>query len=372
MNIQDLKKVFKVMVEKDFRGTMMLWARHGIGKSSVIRQIGKEIDYRVIDIRLAQKEAIDITGMLYTFVHPELENMSVTSNHPPEWFASAVKKGKVILFLDEFNMARREVMNAVFELVLDRKLNNISLPDDVIVVCAGNPDEGDRYDVTPMSESLVDRLLHIKVTPDVDGWLDYAESKNCDPRILSFIRATPTALYHPNKLDEAFPVKIKHSERTWLDRANAILGLGLDQDLQLELLCGALGAEIATLFDKTIKKDSMPVSVKEIFAWKKDTVERLARYREQGRQDLLTMSVKDLIHHLGKNPVEAKKNMAQVLNFIQAVPAEQAVMLLHGTRLIEGYSKEFLKIPALAKQLADISEVVQEVRKAKEQNAAKS
>lgn len=370
MNIQDLKGVFKVMVEKNFHCTPMLWARHGIGKSSVMRQIAAEIGYRVLDLRLAQKEAIDITGMLYTFADPELK-MSVTANHPPQWFADALKKGKVILFLDEFNMARREVMNAVFELVLDRKLNNVALPDSVIIVCAGNPEEGDRYDVTPMSESLVDRLLHIKVEPNVDGWLEYAESKDCDSRILSFIRATPAALYAKNKLDDKFPVQIKHSERTWLDRADAILKLNLEHELQFELLCGALGHEIATLFDKTIKKDNMPVSVKEIFAWKKETVEKLARYREMQRQDLLTMSTKDLIHYLGKNPQDAKKHMASVMSFIKALPAEQGVMMLHGTRLIEGYSKEFLKIPELAKQLSDINEVVQEVKKAKEESASR-
>lgn len=364
MNINEVKFVFKKMIEKGFQSTPMLWGRHGLGKSSCIRQVGAELNYRVLDMRLAQKEAIDITGMLYTFIDDKL-GMSVTANHPPQWFADALKNGEVILLLDEFNMARREVMNAVFELVLDRKLSDVKLPDSVFIVCAGNPEDGDRYDVTPMSESLVDRLLHIKVTPDVDGWLDHAEKKNCDSRITSFIRANPDALFHPNKLDEKFPVQIKHSERTWLDRADAILKLDLDQALQYELLCGAVGAEMALLFSKTIEKENMPVTVKEIFAGKKDTSERLARYRASSRQDLLAITVNNLVDYAAKNPVEATKHLSQVIAFINAMPDEQAMVVIHGTRTIEGWAKEYLKDAEISKKLNSINEVVKEVKKAK-------
>lgn len=365
MNITDVKSIIKTMVEKKFKGTPMLWGRHGLGKSSAVRQVGKELGYRVLDIRLAQKEAIDITGMLFTFEDKAL-GMSVTANHPPEWFASALKNGKLILFLDEFNMARREVMNAVFELVLDRKLNDRPLPDDVFIVCAGNPEEGDRYSVTPMSESLIDRLLHIKVTPDVDGWLAHAEKSGADSRITSFIRANPSALFAANKLDEKFPVTIKHSERSWLDRADAILKLELqDDELQYELLCGAVGADIATLFVKTIEKHNLPVTVKEVFAGKKDTMERLARYRSSMRQDLLSITCTNVVDYCNKHQVEATKHLDKVIAFINTLPDEHAMIVIQGTRLVDGWAKAFLADTEIAKKLSTIKEVVDQVRKAK-------
>ena len=363
MNINNVKQVFKKMIETKFKGTPMLWGRHGLGKSSAIRQVASEQGYRLIDLRLAQKEAIDITGMLFTFEDKAL-NMAVTANHPPQWFADALKNGKVVLFLDEFNMARREVMNAVFELVLDRKLNNVALPDDVFIVCAGNP-EDDRYDVQPMSESLVDRLLHIKVEPSVDGWLDHAEKSDCDSRITAFIRANPTALFHPNKLDEKFPVSIKHSERTWLDRADAILKLELSEDLQHELLCGAIGQEVAILFSKTIKKDNMPVSVKEIFAGKKETLERVTRYRNTNRQDLLAISVGELVEYAKKHPVEMVKHVDKVIAFIHVLPPESAMVAITGTRLIEGYAKAYTHDEKILKQMQEMGEVHQKVKKDK-------
>lgn len=364
MNLTEVKNVLTKMIESKTQITPMLWGRHGLGKSSGVRQVGKDLGYKVLDIRLAQKEACDITGMLYTFEDKDL-NRSVTANHPPQWFADALKNGKIILFLDEFNMARREVMNAVFELVLDRKLNNTPLPDDVFIVCAGNPEEDGRYDVTPMSESLIDRLLHIKVTPDVDGWLKYAESKGADSRLTAFIRATPTALFHANKLDEKFPVTIKHSERSWLDRADAILKLSFDDDIQYELLCGCVGAEIATLFVKTIEKANMPVSVKEIFAGKKETFERIARYRAANRQDLLAITATSLIDYAQKHELEATKHIDKIIKFINALPEETAQTIITATRRIEGWAKHYLEDAECSKKINTIGEVKAEVKKAK-------
>jgi len=363
MNITDVKVLIKTMIQKKCPVTPMLWGRHGLGKSSAIRQVGDELGYRLLDIRLAQKEAIDITGMLFTFEDKKL-GMSVTSAHPPQWFADALKNGKVILFLDEFNMARREVTNATFELVLDRKLNNVPLPDDVFIVCAGNP-EDERYDgVTPMSESLIDRLMHIKVTPDVDGWLKWAEKEEINPSLVSFIRATPEALYHNNKLDEKFPVTIKHSERS-IARCSEVLKLQLDTELQYECFCGILGAEVATLFVKTIEKENMPVTVKEVYAMKPETKERLKRYRENMRQDLISITVANFIDHANKNPVEATKHLDNVVEFINTLAEESATVVISGTRTIPEWASRFLKDKNIKAKLDTIHEVVKDVKATK-------
>ena len=61
------------MVDKGYRGSVMLWARHGIGKSSVIRQLGKMIDYTVIDLRLAQQR-------LQVVADHELDQVQISEN----------------------------------------------------------------------------------------------------------------------------------------------------------------------------------------------------------------------------------------------------------------------------------------------------
>jgi MoxR-like ATPase len=146
MNISTVKEVLTAMMNDKTPVTPFLWGRHGIGKSAAVHQAAKALGRRVLDIRISQKEAVDIAGMLYIYEDHEL-GMSVTSSHPPDWFANALAKGNVVVFFDEMNQGTKEVQNASFEIVLDRKLNNKPLPDSVFIVAAGNP-EDDRYSTT--------------------------------------------------------------------------------------------------------------------------------------------------------------------------------------------------------------------------------
>jgi len=370
MNIKEVKTLIQAMIEQKCNVTPMFWGRHGLGKSAGGHQAAKALGYKMLDIRLAQKEAIDIAGMLFTFEDKEL-GMSVTASHPPQWFADALKKGKVIIFFDEFNMARSETTNATFEIVLDRKLNNQKLPDDVFIMCAGNP-EDERYQTTPMSESLRDRLMHIKVEGNVDNWLEWAGEEELNPHIVSFIRACPGMLWHQNKLDEKFPVEIRHSERSW-ERASRIMQLKVDEDLIAECLCGIVGQEIAMAFLKTIEKDNMPINVKEVFAWKKETADRLKKYKESMRQDLIAITCHDFVDYALKNKAEASKHIESVKKFINALDESMAQVVIQGTRAIGadgekgtvGWAAEFMKDSEIHKKLLAVNEVVKEVKKAK-------
>lgn len=90
---------------------------------------------------------------------------------PPEWLP---EKGKGILFLDEINRARIDVLQAVFQLVRDREIGGIRkngdpyrLPDGWSIVSAMNPDtENEQYFVSPIDDSLYDRFLKAGVAYD--------------------------------------------------------------------------------------------------------------------------------------------------------------------------------------------------------------
>ncbi len=246
MNLTDTKTLLTEMITNKCLVTPYLWGAHGLGKSSIVREVAKDLGYNCITLILSQREAIDLQGMLYTY-KDEISGISATSSHPPEWFLNAMNNGKTILFLDEFNQARKEVLNASFQLVLDRELNGRKLPDDVFILCASNPCD-DRYDVTELSESLVDRFLHLQVTPDVKGWLNYAKGNpNFDPKVVKFLEASPNALRHEDDRDNTFPVKIKHSERSW-ERLSRINKLNLPVNIKLECFRGIVGTDLALLF----------------------------------------------------------------------------------------------------------------------------
>jgi hypothetical protein len=357
MNIDDFKTLMKTMIQNKTQVTIFAHGRHGIGKSAAVRQVGKELGYPVYSVILSQKEAVDVAGVLYTFENKEL-GMSVTSAHPPEWFAEALMKGKMILFLDEFNMARQEVMNAAFELVLDRRLNNKYLPDDVFIVCAGNPDD-ERYNVSPMSQSLIDRFMHIHVKPCVNAWMRYAKAPNSNihPDVLNFIEKDPAAIRKNDNRDNDFPVEINHSERSW-ERVGMIHQLPLDVKIKSECIRGIVGMDLATAFVQSFGKNELPLTAEEILKLTKATKDKIELYcnPEKMRVDLLTASVNNLVSHVKNNTDESFKKIEKVKAFIKMLPDDVAQSAISQLFEYPGWSDEFVADTEINEKIKSISE----------------
>jgi len=314
MKIRDLKILLTQMISNKIQVTPMLWGPHGIGKSASVRQIAQEMGYDLFNVILSQKEAVDLAGVLYTREDNEL-NLSVTDAHPPKWFAEAVKKGKFILFLDEFNMARKEVMNAAFELVLDRRLNNIKLPEDVFIVCAGNPDD-ERYDVTPMSESLRDRLMHLMVEADMDSWHQYAKRSGISSDVIQFLRNNPQAACVNDKRDLILPVEIKHSLRSW-ERLSDIHKLNLPDHIKTECYSGIVGNEMALLFIKASNEDTL--CPEDILEMSDSTVERIQGYLSGSniRFDKIEMAIQNFGDWARASEENMRKANRSIMNYIK-------------------------------------------------------
>lgn len=335
----------------------MLWGRHGIGKSASIAQLAKKLGMNLLTVILSQKEAVDIAGVLYTFEDKAL-GMSVTAAHPPDWFAKALKKGNTILFFDEFNMARREVMNAAFELILDRRLNNLKLPDSVFIVCAGNPDD-ERYDVTPMSESLRDRLMHLKVVSDVKAWLRWAKSSasTIHPDVVKFIELDPKALYNVDKRDETFPVEIKHGERSW-ERVGVVQDLDLPLHLKAECLRGIVGPEYAASFVKSFGTKDVPLDAMDILELNPFTVQRIQEFcnPKKMRIDLLARSIENLVKFANENLELTTKRIENVKKFLKMLPDDSSNLAIGQLFELPGWSDEFLNDPELRQKINIIAE----------------
>jgi MoxR-like ATPase len=117
--------------------SVLLRGAHGIGKSQVVRQVAGLIatvegipSFEVIDRRLSQMSEGDMIGLPST-------DGEVTRFNPPTWYKQACDK-PVCLFLDELNRATPEVMQAAFQVVLDRELNGWKLHPQTRVFAAIN------------------------------------------------------------------------------------------------------------------------------------------------------------------------------------------------------------------------------------------
>lgn len=83
---------------------------------------------------------------------------------PPYWFP--VDGKPIVLFLDELNRARPEVLQTIMDLTLNRTLAGRSLPKGSMVISAVNLRE--EYALTEMDPALISRFNVYEFKPIID------------------------------------------------------------------------------------------------------------------------------------------------------------------------------------------------------------
>ncbi len=207
---------------------VMLWGAPGVGKSQMIAQVGEKHDAPVIDIRLSQMEPTDLRGI--PFRTDGMVDWAIPSMLP-----NAERHGEHgILFLDEITSAAPTVSAAAYQLILDRKLGDYTVPEGWAIFAAGNR-QGDRGVTYSMPAPLANRFSHFEVEINVDDWVKWAYGNDIDERLIGFIRFRPELLFDfdPAHNPAAFP-----SPRSWEFAHRALQKF---QDAP-DLLSGALQA----------------------------------------------------------------------------------------------------------------------------------
>lgn len=199
-NIKDLKRKLNLVIHDPKEGqvqtvTPFIWGKPGIGKSDTIRQICEKMGIDFIDLRLSQLESADLRG-----IPVPVESEGISKWFPPEFLPfKGIKRYEGtsgILLLDELNRARPDVLQAAFQLVLDRKVGMHELLDSWYIVAAGNLGEEDKTDVVEMDSALKNRFIHFHVDVDLKVWLDWAEGAGVHPDVREFLNGKPKWLYY--------------------------------------------------------------------------------------------------------------------------------------------------------------------------------
>ncbi len=141
---------------------------------------------------------------------------------------------KGILFLDEITSAAPSVSAAAYQLILDRRLGQYSVPNGWAIFAAGNR-QGDRGVTYTMPAPLANRFSHFEVDINLDDWVAWAYANSIDDRVIAFLRFRPDLLFDfdPAHNPVAFP-----SPRSW-EFAHRALQKFYDRT---DLLTGALQA----------------------------------------------------------------------------------------------------------------------------------
>ena len=307
----------------------LIHGRHGVGKSQSLYQVSQELtydhpkkgkqSYSFIDLRLGNMEVGDLLG-LADFEKDGDGNNIATKFMRPSWLPND-PDSKGILFLDEINRARRDVLQAAFQLVLDKKIHEYELPKGWAVVGACNPNT-DEYIVTDIGDAaFMDRFCHIKLTPTVAEFIDYAHKTNFDSDIIDFVREQPEMLAAKG---EDYDLEVKPSARSW-EFINRLIQYKTPINVLQELAIGIVGTTAAIAFMESRRSADKPFKAEQIlkeFPKLKKKVEKYSNPKDN-RIDILKATCDNLLRHADKRKKDlSKTERDNLLAFLKAIPVE--------------------------------------------------
>jgi hypothetical protein len=226
---------------------VMLWGSPGVGKSQGVRQLASYIQDAtgkkvvVTDVRLLLFNPIDLRGIptadqtrtFAIWLRPKIFDMSPASD--------VIN----ILFLDEISAAPPSVQAAAYQITLDRVIGEHRLPDNCIVIAAGNR-VTDKSVAYRMPKALSNRMCHLQIEVSFDAWKKWALAQKLDPRVVGFLsnRQDELCTFDGGNDDVAYA-----TPRSWEMVSNVLLTGGYSDAKDAHaLIAGLVGVGIANEF----------------------------------------------------------------------------------------------------------------------------
>ena len=221
---------------------IFLWGPPGIGKSEIVAQICDSLPKsHLIDIRLSLWEPTDIKGIPYFDSNSGTMVWGAPSELPSEEFAAQFDH--IVLFLDEMNSAAPSVQAAAYQLILNRRVGTYKLPDNVMIVAAGNR-EADKGVTYRMPAPLANRFIHLELAVNFDDWFQWSVTNNINTDVVGYLTFAKKDLYDfdPKSLSRSFA-----TPRSW-SFVSELLDDDLDEATTTDLVAGAVGEGLAVKF----------------------------------------------------------------------------------------------------------------------------
>lgn len=220
---------------------IMMWGSPGVGKSDAMRQVSRILEKKlnkkvaVHDVRLLLMNPVDLRGIPVADASKEVAiwlRPHIFQMNPSDEYIN-------ILILDEISAAPPSVQAAAYQIVLDRQIGEHKIPDNCLILCAGNK-VTDKSVAYKMPKALANRLSHIEIEVSLDDWKLWAINHGIDARILAYLNSKPDKLYdfQPDTDDNSFP-----TPRSWEKVDNILKVLTLDEGMPL--ISGHIGQHIA-------------------------------------------------------------------------------------------------------------------------------
>mgnify|MGYP003655125682 CR=1 FL=1 len=247
----------------------------GIGKSFVTKTFADALELPFIDVRGSTMDEAKVGGL------PDMkavDEKKVATFVVPSWFKRACDEPCVVM-LDELNRSMPTVMQAFFQIVLDRELGNDEngvpwrLHPETRVLAAINA--GNEYDVNEMDPALLRRFWVCDVEPTVGDWVIWAEGAELDTIGVQFIKAEPAHWrVEPSDVE---PGTVCPNPASWHRLLDALVHMGMAPaklagnmvpETFYPVAAGFVGTEAAIAFRDFVVNYELQVSAEDILTGK--------------------------------------------------------------------------------------------------------
>lgn len=322
--------------------SVMLWGPPGVGKSQAVRQLAQRIQAEtgkkthVTDVRLLLFNPIDLRG-----IPTANEDKTLAVWLKPQIFQMDDSENVVnILFLDEISAAPQSVQAAAYQITLDRTVGEHRLPDNCIVIAAGNRTT-DRSVAFKMPKALANRLLHIEVEGSFKSWKEWAIRNGIHPKVLGFLSFRQNYLM---KFDSGSEELAFATPRSWEMVSNILRYVSEDVDAMFSLIAGTVGSGVAVEFRTWAQVYAELPDIEDIFRG------------NNPRLPQNTDALYALTAAMTAYARDHKDDLRQITNSIvyaDRMPPDFSALLMKDYMYIEaGYREKLLKIPAFSRWLS--------------------
>lgn len=321
--------------------SVMLWGPPGVGKSQAIREIAQNISQStgkrtfVTDVRLLLFNPIDLRG-----IPTASEDKSLAIWLKPQIFQMDESEDVVnILFLDEISAAPQSVQAAAYQITLDRVIGEHRLPENCIVIAAGNR-MTDRSVTYKMPKALANRLMHIEVEEDFNAWKHWAVQSGINKQVIAFLSNFPQHLmgYESSNDDLAFA-----TPRSWEMVSNLLNNVNGDPGTIKPLIAGLVGMGTTIEFLTWIEVFNDLPQMEDIFNGANPPLPKST--------DALYALTSSMTAYASLHK-EDMNLIANSIRYADQMPPDFSTMLMKDYMYLgEGFKQSLLKIPEYTKWL---------------------
>ena len=320
--------------------SVMLWGPPGVGKSQAVRQLALEIEEQtkkrchITDVRLLLFNPIDLRG-----IPTANEDKTLAVWLKPQIFQMDESDEVVnLLFLDEISAAPQSVQAAAYQITLDRVVGEHRLPDNCIVIAAGNR-VTDRSVAFKMPRALANRLCHIEIKSNFDSWKSWAVRNGINEKVVGFLSFRPDLLMENSEMtkdDLAYP-----TPRSWEMVSRYLNYVNGDVEKLQPLIAGCVGVGVATELRTYCRIYATLPKIEDIFLGKP------AEMPKSG--DALYALISAMTSYAREHKDEQGKIRNSIL-FACKMPVDYSAVLMKSYMAIEkGYREKLMKIPEFYK-----------------------